>query len=39
MCAAMGCTYTEYIQQPTWFVDLYKIKLEVEAEHDKRTSK
>jgi hypothetical protein len=28
-----------YIDQPTWFIERYKIKLKMEALHDQRSAK
>ena len=40
-CAAIGCMYVDggYLDQPTWFTERYKIKLEIEAEHERRSAK
>jgi|JI102314A2RNA_FD_contig_31_9654851_length_601_multi_2_in_0_out_0_1 hypothetical protein len=37
----MRCTYVDggYLDQPEWFVELYKMKIEVEAEYDKTSKK
>jgi hypothetical protein len=30
-CTAVGWTYEQYLRQPTWFVDLLKMKLVEDA--------
>lgn len=37
----MGCLYVDggYLDQPVWFTERYKIKLEIEAEHERRSAK
>lgn len=37
----MNCMYVNggYIDQPTWFIERYKIKLNIDAEHERRSAK
>jgi len=32
ICQEMGWTYDEYLDQPTWFIDLLKAKLEIDSD-------
>lgn len=32
ICQEMGWTYFEYIEQPSWFLELLKTKLQIDSE-------
>ena len=33
ICQEMGWTYQEYMEQPKWFIDLVKDKLQIDGEN------
>jgi len=39
ICQELGWTYEEYQNQPEWFVDLLKDKLDIDAEESRKASK
>ena len=36
ICQEMGWTYSQYINQPKWFVDLLKDKLQIDSDNIKK---
>jgi len=33
ICQEMGWTYQEYMEQPRWFIDLLRDKLQIDSEN------
>lgn len=38
ICERFGWTYEEYHGQPSWFLEMIKLKLRLDAEHEMRES-
>jgi len=39
ICQEFGWTYYQYMEQPEWFIELLKDKLEIDAEESRKASK
>ena len=39
ICKMFGWTYTEYLEQPTWFTDLVKEQMRIDAQKQSNESK